>query len=281
MPTDFLAQAEDIWLIVAAILYLGCTVLSVIATIRRQNRFTASLTLLGLAVAANTISIALRWERLGHGPYVDLRETLTSGLWGYHLALFLACLYFKRVRPALTPVLVLLQIMVIWTLLASANDSLLPVTYDTYWLTVHIFFGKVFIGCLVVALGLALVVLIRKRGLQGNTPSLFQFASMPSSGSIDELAFRFVLTGFVFETFMLISGAIWAQDAWGRYWDWDPLEVWSFLTWISVALYLHLRITRRPTPEIGAVMVTSIFILAFLTFFGLPFISEAAHKGAV
>ena len=80
---------------------------------------------------------------------------------------------------------------------------------------------------------------------------------------------------------MLIAGAIWAQDAWGRYWAWDPLETWSFITWLLLALALHVRVTFKPTPVRTAWMVMVVFVMAFLTFFGVPFISESTHKGAV
>ncbi len=276
-------HVETIWLFVATGLYFASAVSAAFETWKRRSGYVLALTVLGLALAANSMFIMLRWGRLGHGPYVDLRETLASGLWGYYLAIFLACLFIKRIRAVLTPMLFLLSVMVVWILILPQDDSLLPVTYDTYWLLIHVAFGKVFIGCLVVALGLSLSVLSRRvadaRGVPEN--SRLRFVSMPSSESLDELAFRFVFAGFVSETMMLIAGAIWAQNAWGRYWDWDPLEVWSFLTWISAAIFLHIRITRRPAPTTAAVLITAIFSLAFLTFFGVPFLSEAAHQGMV
>jgi len=80
---------------------------------------------------------------------------------------------------------------------------------------------------------------------------------------------------------MLIVGAVWAQDAWGRYWAWDPLETWAFLTWLVLAFSLHLRFTVKTTPRTGAILILGVFAVAFLTFFGVPFISKAPHKGAV
>jgi ABC-type transport system involved in cytochrome c biogenesis permease subunit len=85
----------------------------------------------------------------------------------------------------------------------------------------------------------------------------------------------------VFDSLMLITGAIWAQDAWGRYWAWDPLETSSFITWILLAFALHLRVTYRSSPRQGAWMAITVFLLAFITFFGVPFVSTAPHKGAV
>jgi ABC-type transport system involved in cytochrome c biogenesis permease subunit len=84
---------------------------------------------------------------------------------------------------------------------------------------------------------------------------------------------------FVFHSLMLIAGAVWAQDAWGRYWAWDPLETWAFMTWLALGASLHLRLTYRIPPWIGWLLILGVFILAFLTFFGVPFVSLAPHKG--
>jgi len=85
----------------------------------------------------------------------------------------------------------------------------------------------------------------------------------------------------IFDSLMLIAGAVWAQDAWGRYWAWDPIETWAFLTWLMLGAALHVRITFKPSPRRGAILVLATFVLGFLTFFGVPFITMAPHKGAV
>jgi ABC-type transport system involved in cytochrome c biogenesis permease subunit len=74
---------------------------------------------------------------------------------------------------------------------------------------------------------------------------------------------------------------VWAQDAWGRYWAWDPLETWAFLTWLLLVGGLHARQSMRLQPATGAWLVVAVFVVAFLTFFGVPFVSVAPHKGAV
>jgi len=79
---------------------------------------------------------------------------------------------------------------------------------------------------------------------------------------------------------MLMFGAIWAQDAWGRYWAWDPLETWAFLTWMSVIFVLHWRLNYS-RQAIYAALVVGCFTLAFLTFFGVPLLSTAPHKGMI
>ena len=65
----------------------------------------------------------------------------------------------------------------------------------------------------------------------------------PASAWVDQVAYRMIAFGFPLWTFAVIAGAVWAQEAWGRYWGWDPKEVWSFVTWVLFAAYLHARAT--------------------------------------
>jgi ABC-type transport system involved in cytochrome c biogenesis permease subunit len=163
-----------------------------------------------------------------------------------------------------------------WLVVSSPVEGRLPPTYHTLWLYVHVAFGKVFLGSALVAVGLSGVVLLRAAGL---APA--GFGALPGAAQLEELAFRFMVLAFVFETLMLVAGAIWAQDAWGRYWAWDPLETWSFLTWLALAFFLHLRTSVKLAPQLGACAIIGLFVLAFLTFFGVPFVSTAPHKGAI
>ncbi|MCU7863707.1 MAG: cytochrome c biogenesis protein CcsA, partial [Candidatus Thiodiazotropha sp. (ex Lucinoma borealis)] len=86
---------------------------------------------------------------------------------------------------------------------------------------------------------------------------------------------------FLFHSVMLVTGAVWAQDAWGRYWDWDPLESLAFGTWLVMATGLHTRAAFSVRPRTGSALIVGAFMLAFFTFFGIPFISINPHQGAV
>jgi ABC-type transport system involved in cytochrome c biogenesis permease subunit len=158
----------------------------------------------------------------------------------------------------------------------NPTDTRLPVNYETPLLWIHVLLGKVFLGCALAALGLAGVVLIRRRAA-----GAARFANLPNDKVLDDHAWRLMLVALVFESLMLIAGAVWAQDAWGRYWDWDPLEIWAFLTWLLLVSAVHARRTWNLGPAVGAWMIVTVFAVAFLTFFGVPFLSLAPHKGAV
>ena len=232
-------EAPLLWSALLAYVVAGSIAIIALALERRADRWV--LTLLALGLGLHGAALAARWITVGHGPFITLFEILSSNVWSLTLVFTLAYWRVPAVRPAAAFVMPVLFILMGWLLVAHPGEGHFPPTYRTLWLYVHVGLGKVFLGAVVVAVGLAGVILVRRAGW--TAPWV---ASLPDDARLENLAFRFMAIGFVFETLMLVSGAVWAQDAWGRYWAWDPLETW-----------------------------------AFLTFFGVPFVSMAPHKGAI
>jgi len=267
-------SGEMMLLYLAAIFYLFATGTAVFASVAGWASNSLVLGQIFAALVAHGGAIALRWIRLDHGPYVDLFEILSSNVWSLHLVLALSCLLFRRLRGGLVMALPVLSVLVLWMLAAPVNDTAAPVTYQTVWLPVHMVLGKLFLGLVVVALGLCLVVLARQA-------FGWRLSRAPDSAEAEGLAHRVMLVASVFQTLMLIAGAAWARDAWGRYWAWDPLESWAFLTWLAMLAYLHWRPRHQQAAVASAAIVLGIYAVAFFTFFGVPFISMAPHKGAI
>jgi ABC-type transport system involved in cytochrome c biogenesis permease subunit len=260
----------------ALLVYVAAGSIAIVGVILRRRPERCVLALVAAGLLLHALALALRWQRLGHGPYVTLFEILSSNVWSLMLAFALAYWRLPPIRASAAIVMPVLFMMMGWLLMSSPGEGHLPPTYHTAWLFVHIGFGKVFFGAVLVALGIAGVILARASAF-----GAARFARLPSDAALDELAFRCLSIGFVFETLMLLAGAIWAQDAWGRYWAWDPLETWAFLTWLALAGALHARLAWRLPARAGAALVLLVFVLGFLTFFGVPFVSTRPHQGAV
>ena len=260
----------------ALVVYVASGSTAIVSVVLGRKPQRVILALLALGLVLHTGSIAVRWDRLGHGPFVTMFEILSSNVWSLLLAFALAYWRIPAVRASAAVVMPIVFVMMGWLLMQSPREGHFPAAYKTVWLFIHVGLSKLFLGTVLVALGMALVVLLRARGIGS-----VRFASLPTSERLDDLAYRFMALAIIFETLMLISGGIWAQDAWGRYWAWDPLETWSFITWIMLAFALHWRVTMKSSPVVGSWMILGVFVFAFLTFFGVPFISEAPHKGAV
>ena len=259
---------------VAIVIYLAATALSVVVTASGRARQHVTLGLVAIALTFHTIAIAYRWTRLGHGPYVDMFEILSSNVWSLHLAALVVFLSLPRLQPALAATLPPLAVLTIWMWLTPAKDTLHPVTYATIWLPIHVTLGKFFLGLVTPATGLGIIV-IGRRALGITLPSL------PDSETLESYIYRLLLIAAVFQSLMLIAGAAWAQNAWSRYWAWDPLESWAFVTWTGSLLFLHMRPRSTARPMLSAAFSLLIFGLAFYTFFGVPFISTSPHKGAI
>jgi ABC-type transport system involved in cytochrome c biogenesis permease subunit len=91
---------------------------------------------------------------------------------------------------------------------------------------------------------------------------------------IDELSAKLIAFGFVADTVMIASGAIWAHGLWGRYWAWDPIETWSLVSWLTYAVYLHVRFTLGWTGSRAAWLALGAAAMIVVTFFGIGVVSN-------
>ncbi|MDY0908740.1 c-type cytochrome biogenesis protein CcsB [Microbacterium sp. CFBP9034] len=125
------------------------------------------------------------------------------------------------------------------------------------WLVIHVFVASLATALFALAFGLSVIQLMQARrerrimaaaAVEASGPSPKSgprfLGTLPSADVLESLAYRFAILGFIFWTFTLIAGSIWANDAWGRYWGFDTKEVWTFVIWVLYAGYIHARATR-------------------------------------
>lgn len=124
----------------------------------------------------------------------------------------------------------------------------LPPALDSYWLVIHIIVAVLAVGFFTISFGLSVMQLMQSRRearLAAGTDTKLRFlGGIPGADRLEDLGYRVAIIGFVFWTFTLIAGSIWAEHAWGRYWGWDTKEVWTFVIWVLYAGYIHARATR-------------------------------------
>lgn len=119
----------------------------------------------------------------------------------------------------------------------------LPPALDSYWLIIHVFVASLGTAFFAIGAGLSIAQLLQARREAGRK-SLGLLKTLPDAVKLENLAYLVTVVGFVFWTFTLIAGSIWAERAWGRYWGWDTKEVWTFIIWVIYAGYIHARATR-------------------------------------
>lgn len=120
----------------------------------------------------------------------------------------------------------------------------LPPPLQSVWIVVHVLVAILATSFFALGAGLSVTQLMQSRREAGKTQGLRFLQTMPGSATLENLAYRLNVIGFVLWTFTLIFGAIWAERAWGRYWGWDTKEVWTFIIWVIFAGYIHARATR-------------------------------------
>jgi ABC-type transport system involved in cytochrome c biogenesis permease subunit len=271
-----LLKLESLSLWIALIGYLAICVLAVMGVVLQKRPERTLLALMVLSLALHSLAIAARWIRIEQLPVGTRFELLSSNIWGLMLAITLGYWRLPKVRAFAAVLMPVVIMQMVWMQLMTTEASSLPPTYDTFWKYVHISFLKLFLGSAFVALGLAGIVLLRTANW-----GRARFAGLPGDKSLDGTAYQCMALALIFDTLGVVAGAIWAQDAWGRYWGWDTLEVWSLVTWLSIGLMLHVRASFKTSPVINALLIVVTWLIAFFTFFGIPFVSTAFHKGMV
>lgn len=271
-----LVQIEAIAFWSALVGYCLATAVVEYAAVFRKWPERTILTLMALAWLLHSLAIGCRWGRIGHLPFINPFEMISANIWGMMAAVIAGYWLLPRLRLFAAFLLPVVIMLMAWMLMAPMEDSTLPPTYHTVWLFVHIGFLKLFMGSAFVALGIGCIILLRHFGRGGE-----RLARLPDQRALDGTAYRCMALALIFDTLGVVAGAIWAQDAWGHYWSWDPLEVWSLVTWLSIGLMLHVRAQFNTTPPANAAMIAGVFVLAFFTFFGIPFVSTALHQGMI
>lgn len=124
----------------------------------------------------------------------------------------------------------------------------LPPALQSVWLVIHVFVASASVGLFALGFALSVVQLMQSRREAiletAKAAKLTFLATLPDSVTLENLAYRVNIIGFIMWTFTLMAGSIWAEKAWGRYWGWDTKEVWTFIIWVVYAGYIHARATR-------------------------------------
>ena len=151
--------------------------------------------------------------------------------------------------------------------------------YAIGWLDVHVFTTFIGYAGFAIAFGLSVMYLVKKRQEERGSHNSF-IEAFPSSDVIDELSYRSIAWGFPFLGVGIVTGAIWANYAWGAYWTWDPKETWSLIAWLIYAAYLHARVTRGWRGRRAAYISIIGFLSIIFLYWGVSFVLPGLHAYA-
>jgi len=238
-----------------------------------------------LGFLLQTAGLGMRWIEsyqlgLGHAPLTNMYESLVFFAWC--TTLFYIIMEFKFKNRVIGAFVVPFA----FTALAYASFSkrlgqeispLIP-ALQSNWLIAHVVTCFIGYGAFAMAAGMGFMYLLKKSALNKKRPKDSLTGSLPELHVLDEITYKTIVFGFLWLSAGIITGAVWANEAWGTYWSWDPKETWSIITWFVYASTLHARFTRGWSGSRIAWLSIIGFISVFFTYFGVNYLLSGLHS---
>lgn len=222
-------------------------------------------------IAPHATAIGMRWLEVGHGPYVTRYEVFSSDAL-IAVSLFIAArLFYPRIKPAGAVTVSAAFLMMGYGALSLDTRAPIPITFKSWWLVIHIFFGKMVTGSMLIAGGLAWFYLAKEK-----RPAAWP--RLPAADALEDLSYRFFTFGFFTLALMILAGSIWANSAWGRYWGWDPIETWSLISWLAFGAILHLKRLHGWRGRRMAWLTIIALLLSIFTVFLITILKPSIHS---
>ena len=268
--TEFLAGVESGVLYGALALYFAAAALYFLfAVAKGQKMGRLGWKAAVAAFALQTLCLAARGVRAGHLPFTSQYEFALSFAWGIALCFLIFERRFEM--PVLGAFVCPLCFLIIgYAAMQSREVRELMPALQSRWLAFHVSTAIVSYGAFGVAFAVALAMLFGGK-LTGRRAD---------EEKMDLLIYRAIALGFLFLTLCIVTGAIWAKRAWGTYWNWDPKETWSLITWIIYAVFLHLRLSKGFGGRKAAVFAVVGFACVIFTYIGVNTLLTGLHSYA-
>ena len=248
-----------------------------------------------------------RWIIFGYFPLSNLYESLLFLTW----IILSGYLYIEKQTKSKLIGSISLPITLLIIAFASfilspdmQAENSLPAALNSYWLTYHVSCMILSYGTLIIGSILCLLFLVISNYQQVNlkildnysisaynlilkyykeqkvsiSDELSEFARLKLLQSLDNWSYRIIGLGFPFLTVGIIAGGVWANEAWGSYWSWDPKETWALVTWIVFASYLHARLTKGWSGKKAAMIGGLGFFVIWICYLGVNFLGKGLHS---
>lgn len=261
---------------VASLFYLFGTLIYPTYIISLKEIFSKiGLASISIGFASHTLALLTRYVEAGYTPVTNLHESLSFFAWMIIGVLLLTHLKYKvKVLGAfLTPIALILMLSAL-----ALPKEILPLApvLRSYWHPFHVIFA--FLGNAIFTLTFCCGILYLIQEHQLKSKRMGAIAKrLPSLKVLDDLNYRSLTFGFPMLTLGIITGAVWAEYAWGRYWGWDPKETWSLITWFLYAALLHQRLTVGWRGRKAAIMAIVGFFAVLFTFLGVNLLLPGLH----
>ncbi|CAK8710433.1 c-type cytochrome biogenesis protein CcsB [Candidatus Electrothrix gigas] len=267
--------------LLSAAFYIGLLVF------RHKKIGLIGLILASIGLLIHTGALGLRWHEsyqigIGHAPLTNMYESLIFFAWCTVLFYLLLEFKFKAGVSVLgsfvMPLAVTTMAYASFSTDISRQISPLIPALQSNWLIAHVITCFIGYGAFAVAAGIGVIYLLKHLAIKRKFAKNNLLSTLPDLPILDDLTHKTIIFGFMWLTAGIITGAVWANEAWGTYWSWDPKETWSIITWFVYALALHARFTRGWSgPRIAWLAIIGFFSV-FFTYFGVNFLLAGLHS---
>lgn len=244
-----------------------------------------------LANLSLALLLMLRWLHSGHFPLSNLYESLIFLSWAF-TSIHLLCTTLTSLpflASITAPTTLLTYTFAAFSLPKEMQQaSALVPALQSNWLMMHVSIMILSYAALLFGSLFSLIFLLLPRtvkfqtGVVNDTPIITSEGSVfklsPLGETIDNYSYRILGLGFPLLTMGILSGAVWANEAWGSYWSWDPKETWALITWLVFAIYLHTRLTRGWTGTKPAVIAACGFVTVWICYLGVNILGSGLHS---
>ena len=269
-------------------LYLACTVLYIIFLVFRSERLGKAATGLSwVALLLHTAAILWRWVEsyqlgMGHAPLSNMFESLVFFSW---CIVLLYLLWERKLKSKIIGAFAMP-----FAFLAIAYASLAPGVSDridplipalqSNWLHAHVITCFLSYASFALSCAVSVMYLIKMRKNENGEKENGVLSFFPPLESLDTSVYKTISVGFPLLTIGIVTGAAWANYAWGSYWSWDPKETWSLITWFVYAIFLHARFAREWRGKRTAILSIIGFASVIFTYFGVNYVLSGLHSYA-
>lgn len=263
----------------AVLAYALATLTAGLGVVFAQRRLSSvSAALLAVGSTPHMLALGLRWSATGHGPYLGRYEAFSS----HALTIVVVWLVLSRrwsaVRPGSIVIGPAALLLLGAAVLAPASPTYPSPALDSPWLHLHVSIAKLALATTLASTVAGLVLLAHVRGSRWDPAVPGDWKGL---AVLDVLAHRLVAYTFFLMSVVLLSGALWAQAAWGAYWSWDPVETWALAFWSACALVLHARGAGGWAGPRWGMAVVALGLLGIVSFIGYGHFGVSVHAAYV
>ncbi len=246
---------------------------------KRSRRLGAAVLLLGGGATLQALDLAVRGLAAGNIPVTNFTQSLSFLAWLTALVglVFIVRLRISAIGAFLAPVVTV--VAGASYLMTDTGHFVLPEPLRSVWLPIHVTLAFLGYALFVIAASVSIVYLVQESRLKSKRPMSAPGEAVPSLEKLDRINYRLLLCGFALLSLAILSGAIWAEATWGRFWTWEPKESWALVLWILYASLLQSRLTVGWRGRRAAALTIAVFGVLVGSYLGVNLIAPGKHGG--